>query len=187
MDQIQYQQLKPDHFDGVLTLGNHVHGDNYLDPKSIARLYEQSFDQGINASWVAISDDVVVGFRLTIAAPNWQPDKWCSPELWAVEQEKVCYFKCNTVDASMRGHGIGSKLLGLSIEKAKEQGSLAGLAHIWLASPGNSAYKYFSKCGGKTVKEHPGKWAQLCIDDGYECPVCPGICECVAAEMLLTF
>ena len=187
MVQVEYTQLTPEHFQGVITLGNDVHGDNYLDDISIAKLYEQSFHNDINASWVALQDNTVKGFRLTIAAPNWQPDKWCSPQLWGVATNEVCYFKCNTVDASMRGLGVGSKLLSLSIEKAKLQGSKAGLAHIWLASPGNSAFKYFSKCGGRTVKEHPGKWARLCIEDGYECPVCPGICECVAAEMILPF
>ena len=187
MDQIQYQQLNPDHFDGVLTLGNFVHGDNYLDPTSIKRLYEQSFDQGINASWVALQEDKVVGFRLTIAAPNWQPDKWCSPELWAVDQEKVCYFKCNTVAPAMQGLGIGSSLLRKSIELAKVQGAKAGLAHIWLASPGNSAFKYFSKNGGELIKKHPDKWRYPSIHEGYDCPVCEGYCECEGAEMLLKF
>lgn len=187
MDQIQYQQLAPRHFDGVVSLGNFVHGDNYLDNDSIVDLYHKGFHKDINASWVALQNEKIVGFRLTIAAPNWQPDKWCTPDQWGFEKSEVCYFKCNTVDANLRGKGVGSKLLGLSIEKAKEQGSKAGLAHIWLASPGNSAFKYFSKCGGKTVKEHPGKWTHLCIEDGYECPVCPGICECVAAEMILPF
>lgn len=187
MEAITYHQLAPEHFDGVVELGNHVHGDNYLDDNSIATLYKQSFCKDINASWVAMIGEKVVGFRLTIAAENWQPDKWCTPEQWRFPIEQVCYFKCNTVDASLRGKGVGSKLLSLSIEKARAQGSEAGLAHIWLASPGNSAFLYFSKCGGTTVKEHPGKWTHLCIEDGYECPVCPGICECVAAEMILPF
>lgn len=184
---IQYEPLTPSHFERLITLANHVHGDNYLDKISMQRLYEESFCNGINASFVSLIGDKLIGFRLTVAAHQWQADKWCSPEKWQIPEQKVCYFKCNTVDSNYRKHGVGSTLLGLSIEKAKAQGAEAGLAHIWLASPGNSAYKYFSKCGGKLVAEHPGKWRHLSINEGYCCPVCPDICECIAAEMLLTF
>lgn len=187
MEKIEYQQLAPQHFEQIITLGNQVHGDNYLDDAAIARIYRQSFVQDINASWVALEADKLVGFRLTFGAQNWTLDKWCTPKKWGVEPSRVCYFKCNTVDQQYRGLGVGSTLLKLSVEEAKKQGAAAGLAHIWLASPGNSAYRYFTQCGGKLVKEHPGKWQELSIHDGYDCPVCPGICECVGAEMLLTF
>ncbi|GAB5381490.1 MAG: hypothetical protein Alis3KO_33900 [Aliiglaciecola sp.] len=187
MAEIEYHSLAPEHFDRIIALGNQVHGDNYLDQRSIKQLYENSFDRRINASYVSVIGDELVGFRLTIAAPHWQTDKWCSPEKWNVSPEQVCYFKCNTVSDAYRGHGVGSNLLNLSIQKAKLQGAKAGLAHIWLASPGNSAFRYFSKCGGELIAKHPGKWRHMSIEDGYCCPVCPDICECVAAEMLLTF
>ncbi|GAB3011997.1 GNAT family N-acetyltransferase [Bowmanella dokdonensis] len=187
MSDIQYQQLTPDHFDRLLALANHVHGDNYLDMPSLQKLYNAGLKNDLNASWVALDDDRLVGFRLTLAAGNWQPDKWCSPSLWPVPRQEVCYFKCNTVDASYRAAGIGSKMLKLSVGEAAKQGAKAGLAHIWMASPGNSAFKYFSKCGGKLVKEHPGKWQENCINDGYVCPVCGTECDCVAAEMILQF
>ncbi len=187
MTSITFQPYQPEHFEPVIALGNYVHGDNYLDQQSAEKLYYSSFHNDINASWVALDENKLIGFRLTIAAPNWQTDKWCSPQKWQFPKEQVCYFKCNTVDEHYRGYGLGSKLLRYSVEQAKKQGSKAGLAHIWLASPGNSAYRYFSKCGGKTIQEHPGKWKQLALEEGYICPVCPGICECVAAEMLLDF
>ncbi|WP_460312273.1 GNAT family N-acetyltransferase [Aliiglaciecola aliphaticivorans] len=184
---IQYCSLNPSHFQRVLALGNDVHGDNYLNERDLERLFTQSSQNNINASFVSLKGDKLIGFRLTIAANNWHPDKWCTPQHWNIATKQVCYFKCNTVDSSYRGAGIGSKLLSLSIEKAREQGALAGLAHIWLASPGNSAFRYFSKCGGKLIKRHPGKWHSSYIEDGYICPVCKQNCECVAAEMLLTF
>ena len=65
---------------------------------------------------------------------------------------QVCYFKCNTVDESYRGYGIGSTLLRLSIDAAKQQGAKAGISHLWKQSPGNSAVKYFTKCGGQLVQ-----------------------------------
>jgi len=91
------------------------------------------------------------------------------------------------VNANYRGHGIGSSLLMLSIEQAKLQGAKAGLAHIWLASPGNSAFKYFKKCGGELIKEHPNRWAGWYESHGYICPVCGADCDCTAAEMMIRF
>ena len=200
---VKYVPLAPEHFHAILDLGNHVHGDNYLDDHSLRDLYERSFFKQINASWVAVieakhqeneranprntPDGYLVGFRLTLAANKWKPDEWCSPSLWALAQHQVCYFKCNTVDENVRGQGVGSSLLKKSIASAKRQGAVAGLAHIWLASPGNSAFSYFKACGGKLVKEHPNKWQKHSIEDNYDCPVCGSLCECTAAEMLLKF
>jgi ribosomal protein S18 acetylase RimI-like enzyme len=187
MQNIQYHPLSPEHFERLLALANYVHGDNYLDLESIQTLYRKSFSSGINASFVALIDDKLIGFRLTIAAQHWKVDQWCTPSMWPFPANQVCYFKCNTVDSEYRQFGVGSTLLRMSIETAKQQGAKAGLAHIWLASPGNSAFRYFSKCGGRLIKEHPGKWRDSSINDGYCCPVCVDVCECVAAEMLLTF
>ncbi len=187
MDKIRYPLLAPEHFAGVIKLGNRVHGDNYLDENSMEALYQGSFEGNINASYVAILDKQIIGFRLTLAARHWQLDKWCTPEKWSVPKSQVCYFKCNTVDPAFQAKGIGSTLLGLSIQQAKRQGAQAGLAHIWLASPGNSAFRYFSRCGGRLIQEHPGKWRDLSLYHGYQCPVCVSTCDCVAAEMMLDF
>lgn len=186
-NEIRYVALAPEHFEQVIALGNKVHGDNYLNMPSLERIYERSWHAGINASLVAIQDNSVVGFRLTYAHDQWQHDKWCTTADWPVDPAKVCYFKCNTVDPQVQGTGIGSKLLRLSIDKARQQGAQAGLAHIWLASPGNSAYKYFAKNGGQLIKKHPNKWRHESLYEGYDCPVCPGHCECEGAEMLLVF
>ncbi|XOV80802.1 MAG: GNAT family N-acetyltransferase [Aestuariibacter sp.] len=184
---ITYKAFEPSDIQAVITLGNLVHGDNYLDTKKAEYLYQASIKNNINASRVAYDQQQLVGFRLTQAAMQWHIDQWCSPDLWGHPKENVCYFKCNTVDERYRGYGIGSTLLKLSIKQAEKQGAQAGLAHIWLASPGNSAFKYFSKCGGKLVKEHPNRWQPLCQNDGYICPVCDGLCTCTAAEMIIHF
>lgn len=184
---IHYVQLAPQYFEGVIALGNHVHGDNYLTPELMSDYYTRSFHNNVNASWLALHNDVVVGFRLTFAHTQWTPDEWCSANLWNVDKDKVCYFKCNTVVPDKQGLGIGSKLLAKSIESASIQGALAGLAHIWLASPGNSAFKYFSKNGGVLIKKHPNKWQYASIYEGYDCPVCDEHCYCEGAEMMLSF
>lgn len=187
MDKIRYRLLEPELFAGVIALGNQVHGDNYLDPVNLAQWHQRGCKNGINASFVALDDEQVIGFRLTWSAGQWPIDKWCSPQLWGVDAERVSYFKCNTVHADYRGTGVGSELLTRSIQQLQRQGSLAGIAHIWLASPGNSAFLYFSKNGGKIVQEHPNRWRDISVYEGYCCPVCSDICSCVAAEMLLTF
>lgn len=184
---ITYKAYEPDDFNAVITLGNIVQGDNYLDNEKAEYHYFKGLKQDINAGLVAYDGDRLVGFRLTHAPGQWDIDEWCSPDLWGHLEESVCYFKCNTVDPSYQGYGIGSSLLKKSIQQSKLQGAKAGLAHIWLASPGNSAFKYFSKCGGKLVKEHPNRWQSLCISDGYDCPVCDGLCTCTAAEMIIEF
>lgn len=185
--QIHYKQYEPEDFAGVIKLGNIVHGDNYLDDEKCQKYYNTSFKDGINASFVAYDGDELVGFRLTQAANKWDINEWCSPQLWQLSEDQVCYFKSNTVNANYRGHGIGSSLLMLSIEQAKLQGAKAGLAHIWLASPGNSAFKYFKKCGGELIKEHPNRWAGWYESHGYICPVCGPDCDCTAAEMMIRF
>jgi ribosomal protein S18 acetylase RimI-like enzyme len=203
---IIYTQLTPKHFNAVLALANFVHGDNYLNEGSLQTIYKHSWLNEVNCSWVAIDPQsqcnnsennqrdsrqlpsgYLVGFRLTLAPQTWPIDKWCSAHLWPYPADDVCYFKCNTVDANMRGKGIGKALLLKSIESAKQQGAKAGLAHIWLASPNNSAFAYFSACGGKLIKEHPNKWQIHSIEDNYQCPVCFTICTCTGAEMLLAF
>lgn len=184
---VSYLPLSPEHFAQVIELGNQVQGDNYLSDSALHDIYDKSWHNGINASLVALHNGQVVGFRLTYAHDKWQRDKWCTPRLWPVAEDKVCYFKCNTVSPTMQGAGIGSALLTHSVAQAKAQGAKAGLAHIWLASPGNSAFKYFTKNGGVLVKKHANKWRDASLYEGYDCPVCPHHCECEGAEMILTF
>ncbi len=91
--EINYEQLAPAFFAGVISLGNRVHGDNYLTDDLIADYYAKSFIGTTNASWVALYANKVVGFRLTFAHTQWKADEWCSPSLWPVDPNTVCYFK----------------------------------------------------------------------------------------------
>ncbi len=181
---ITYQPLSPEHFAAVQKLGNQVHGEGYLHPVVLAQYYQQGIKNGHNAGVVALDSQGLAGFRLAFAPGQWQPDQWCSPQLWQVQQSQVGYFKCNTVRPDLQGAGIGGELLRWSVAAFKAQGALAGVAHLWVQSPGNAAVRYFSKHGGQLVRIHPDKWRQDSLN-GYECVRCGFDCHCDAAEMIL--
>lgn len=172
----------------VVKLANEVHGDNYLSPDSFQDFLTRGITQkGRNLNWLAFLGDELVGIRLTFAAGNWAIDEWCSPSEWQIPSEKLCYFKCAAVSELSQGHGVGKGLLYHAIIEAVDSGCEGGLAHIWRQSPNNSAFQYFSKCGGELVNDHPERWLSASLNDGYYCPVCDGTCYCVAAEMILPF
>lgn len=179
--------MQPDHFAGVIALANQVHGDNYLDLAKLTELHQLGVKQEVNASFVALSDNNVVGYRLSYAAGQWPLDEWCTVKLWPVAPEQMAYFKSVAVAPELQGQGLGSALLKASVSALRQQGAVAGLAHIWRESPGNAAERYFSKAGGKLLKIHPDRWLHLCKTVGYVCPVCGNQCHCTAAEMVLTF
>ncbi len=183
---IIYRTITPEDYAAVIHLATLVHGEGYIDGITIEKWVAQGIKDQINANFVAYCEEKLVGFRLTFAVGNWQLDKWCSPTLWQVNADQVCYFKCNTVDENYRSYGIGSQLLKLSIDAAKQQGARAGISHLWMQSPGNSAVKYFTKCGGKLINTHPDRWNELSLQ-GYDCPICHHDCHCSAAEMMITF
>lgn len=183
---INYQTLTKKDFANILVLAKQVHGAGYLNNTQMHEWYEKGILNDINSSYVAYHDDKLVGFRISYSPNSWQIDKWYSPTLWRVQLENTAYFKCNTVDEHYRGLGIGSKLLHLSIAALKQQGAKAGVSHLWRQSPGNSAVKYFTKCGGQLVKSHPDKWHEDSLN-GYECTICGFDCHCEAAEMIIYF
>lgn len=190
MSKIEYRPLTPEYFLSVIALGNHVHGDGYLTPENIKRWTDKGIvfqnGQAINSSFVALLDNKPVGFRITFAAQQWSIDQWCSPSRWQINPKHCCYFKCNTVDESYRGKGIGKKLLQLSIAAAKNQGAKAGISHLWKQSPHNSAVEYFTRCGGQHIALHADKWNQD-SQQGYYCVLCGNDCHCEAAEMIIYF
>lgn len=171
----------------VISLANEVHGDNYLNEESLAALLEAGTVGDINLSFLAKKGGELLGVRLTAAPGHWPIDDACTPSAWKVAPEHICYFKCAAVAEGARGLGVGKKLLSASIEAAKQLGCEAGLAHIWMQSPNNSAFGYFSACGGELITTHARRWYQASIEDGYYCPVCDGTCYCKAGEMMLYF
>ena len=180
-------ELTPQHFSDVIQLANAVHGDNYLNTGLLSVMSQQGIKNGINASFVAVDiNEKLMGYRISFAAGQWQPDSWCSEKLWPVALNDMAYFKSVSVDPSMRGKGIASALLRRSVQALQLQGALAGIAHIWRESPGNAAERYFSQAGAKVLKVHPNRWQHLSAQ-GYICPCCGSLCCCSAAEMVLMF
>lgn len=186
-DSIHYRELTAADEAAVIVLANQVHGANYLTEVSFADYLDRGQQDGVNLNWLAFAGEQLVGVRLTFAPGRWDIDSYCTPAAWPVPASQMCYFKCAAVDDSIRGAGIGRNLLQRSIAAAQQLGCRAGLAHIWMQSPANSAFAYFSRCGGKLIKEHPGRWHEASVHDGYHCLVCDGICYCTAGEMILPF
>jgi GNAT superfamily N-acetyltransferase len=185
---VQISELTPAFFPAVVSLANTIHGDNYLNHTSLAAMHLQGIVKGINASFVAIDEQQqLIGYRLSFAVGQWQPDHWCTEALWPVPRADMAYFKSVGVSAGQRGKGVASSLLQASVTALKQQGAKAGLAHIWRESPGNAAQRYFSYAGAVLVKVHPQRWRHLSETAGYYCPICGALCNCSAAEMVLTF
>ncbi len=185
-EDIAYKPLSAADFASIITLANHVHGAGYLNLELLRQWFNRGLLANVNASYVAYHQQKLVGFRISYSPKSWTIDKWYSPQLWDTKQSDTAYFKCNTVAESYRGLGIGSQLLKLSIVALKQQGAKGGVSHLWRQSPGNSAVKYFTKCGGQLIKLHPDKWREDSLN-GYECTICGFDCHCEAAEMIIYF
>lgn len=179
--------LKPLDFAAVIKLGEKVHGAGYMDLVELSTVYRKGIKNNINASFVALENNQLIGFRLTYAPGQWQADPWCTVDEWEVAFEDVCYFKSNTIAQAARGKGLGGKLLAISKAAAEKQGAKAGASHLWQQSPHNAAVRYFTKAGGKLIKLHPQRWHQRNVGDDYICVLCGTDCHCVACEMLLLF
>ena len=179
--------LEPSDFEAVIELGNRVHGEGYLDLDAITTMLKKSQYHGLNCSYVMYKDETLVGFRITYAPNSWPLDKWCTPEMWPVDKKEVAYFKCNTIHPDFQGQGLGGQLLKQSVDTLKQMGAKAGLSHIWMQSPGNASYKYFTKAGGKLIKLHPKRWFNDETMKDYVCILCGAACECDASEMILEF
>jgi len=187
---LQIYNLREDDFGAVVSLGNKINGANYLDFDTCDKIMRRSCKLGLSCSYVAYEaerESKLIGFRLTYAPGNWKIDDWFCPDRWKAPQDKVCLFKSNMVDEAYRGQGLGPLLLKRSVETAKQQGAVAGVTHIWVQSPGNSALKYFTKAGGELIMIHPDRWHTDFSDFGYVCTVCGEDCHCDGAEMILYF
>lgn len=184
---LHFRPMTAADFAAVIVLGNKVHGDNYLTESNLQDYFASGQQNGRNLHWLAFADGQLVGLRLTFAPGNWTIDDYCSPKAWPVDPAQMCYFKCAAIDQDYQGLGIGKSLLQHSAVEAAALGCKAGLAHIWRQSPNNSAFEYFSRCGGQLIDDYPDRWYQASVEDGYYCPVCAGICHCSAAEMVLPF
>jgi len=180
--------LTHEYFQRVINLGNEVHGEGYLTDEIIEKIFEKSLIKDINCSFVMLDQDRVIGFRLTYAPTQWEVDEWCSPDLWKLPIEELCYFKSSTVDSDYRGKGVAKTMLRESISATKKQGAKGGICHTWMQSPGNAAYKYFIGCGGKLLKIYPERWLEDSYS-GYRCVACipEKHCRCDAGEMILYF
>lgn len=181
-------KLTEEHFDAALELCYKVHGENFYTREELKAEVEQGTIGDLSCSFVVydIPKKKIVGLRLTSAPGQWDREGSCTPEEWGVAPEKVCYFHTAAVDENYRGLGIGSYMLQMSTNVAKKMGAEAGLAHIWIQSPNNSAIEYFTRNGGKFIKEWPEKFIGYHTEER-PCLRCGSTCHCDAAEMIIHF
>lgn len=190
-DLLSLKPLSLTDFDDVIALGNRVHGEGYLDNDALTKMLKRSVYNDLNCSYVlydtSVTPNRLIGFRLTYAPNSWPLDKWCTPDEWPVTPDLVAYFKCNTIHPDYQGRGLGGLLLKESVATLKKMGAKAGLSHIWMQSPGNASYKYFTKAGGQLIKLHPRRWHNDVTIPDYICILCGKDCHCDATEMMLEF
>lgn len=183
----ELRSLQKDDFDAVINLGNDVHGEGYLDHNSLSAIYKRGLKDDLNASYVLYDKNTLIGFRLSYAPGQWELDEWCTTELWPEDVTNVAYFKCNTIHPDYQGQGLGGQLLKVSVDTLKQMGATAGLSHIWMQSPGNASFKYFTKAGGQLIKTHERRWFLDPKFEDYVCVLCGKDCYCSASEMMLVF
>ena len=187
--------LQEKDFEAVIKLGNDIFGDNYLTQNDLKDILKKSVNNGRNCSFTLTlneGDGVerLIGFRLTYSPGQWidsyDPDLELSSDMWGFDPEKVAYMKSNALDKEFRGQGFGRMLLDHAVAATRRMGAEAAVAHIWMNSPGNSAFNYFTRAGGKLVKMYPSYWVNYHLENK-PCIHCGFPCECPAAEMIIDY
>jgi len=188
---LHYYNLWSHDFMRIQMLSDLVNGKDAVSFASLEEALRRGIDQGLNCNYVVYDkspdQNKLVGFRLTYAPGMWEPTKYHSPDKWKVDPIRVCRFNSVAVHPDYRLRGIGRQLMEKSIETAKQLGAKAGVTHVWMESPDNSAYEYWARLGGELVRIWPNKWAEeykerkvICAADGENC-------ACTGAEMILYF
>ncbi len=169
-----------DKVEEVKSLTDDIFGETYLTLEELKEDYKISWKGGICSSFLMYDNKRLIGVRVTHAPGTWDFGS-CLVDEWGVDSSKVAYFQTIGVHSDYSGKGLGQELLDASIEASKRQGAIAGVANIWVNSPHNSAYRYFSKAGGKVVNIKHNHWR------GQGCILCGPSCDCIAAEMIIHF
>lgn len=174
-----------DNLEEVKQLTDEVFGSNYLTIEDLRGGFVNSWRNGENCSFLMYDDGRLIGVRITCAPGRWVYEGY-KVDAWKVDPEKVVYFQTICIHPDYSGKGLGQKLLDASIEASKEQDAVAGVANIWVNSPNNSAYRYFSKAGGQVINLKPDFWKYKHTEQ-VPCSRCGSPCLCTSAEMIIYF
>lgn len=185
--QIEYRNISPKDLDKILRFTDRWIGKGYFQKDELRVTLLKGIKDDLNANFIAVIDDKIIGVRICFAPGEWiniKDLRGLSPGSWGVDMDKIAYFKSLFIHDKYQGKGIGSKLSRLAIEKLKQMGAEAILAHAWQESPEDSSRKYMSKMGFRQVADHRKFW--YLVD--YECTRCGADerCICTASEMVLT-
>lgn len=187
---IEISPLHEEYFDGIIKLSNRIFGENYLNYSCLEEVLKKSIKNDHNSSFCLINYNLekIIGFRLTYAPGLWINDYKLEihPEEWGFNPANVAYMKSSCLDPGFLGQGLGRSMLTHAITETKKQNACAAVAHIWLHSPNNSAFKYFSRAGGTVIKRYPNYWSSI-HNSQSPCKRCGSNCQCACAEMIINY
>jgi len=184
--------LREKDFKSITSLGDKIFGKDYITEEEMEVILKRSLKDGRNCSFTLYFNEGdgtlerLIGFRLTYAPGTWIEDYPLElhPEEWGPEPSNVAYFKCNALEEEFRGKAFGRMLLDKSVGELRRMGAVAGVCHIRMNSPGNSAFKYFRRAGGKLIRTYEDYWVNYHNEDK-PCIKCGAECQCSGSEMLL--
>lgn len=143
----------------------------------------------MNASFIALSNDQVVGILLAYSPGTWieySTDRFKAGLTFKSLNcpiDNISYLKTCLVHSDYQNKGLGEFLFNKMLCTLREMGSQAVLCHSWKESPSNSSQRFFLKIGFKKIKEHPNLWCEHKID--FICSHCRCFCcTCTAVEMI---
>ncbi len=180
---VRIEPFQSQHIEGVKKLTDKEIGKNYYSLSEL-QLKEQQSRQGIEtASFVLLSDDELVGIRLSFPANQWKKGKGekLSAEAWPHPLKETAYFQSLFLSPSYQKQGWGQKLSLKSLEVLKKLGAKGVVCHSWVESPGDSSRKYLQSLQFESICQYPEYWKFV----DYICPRCGKPCLCTAEEMYL--
>jgi ribosomal protein S18 acetylase RimI-like enzyme len=158
--------------------------ENYYKKSQLRALLMKGVREDVNASFVALDKNKIIGFGLAFAPSEWitQDDEFnLSSHLWNVPSDDVAYLKNLVVDKNYQGLGIGRAILDKTTQAVKDMGAKAIVCHSWVESPKNTSRKYFDKMNFKPVNLHDNFWY---FKDYICAKYSPRKCDCSACEMI---
>ncbi len=134
---------------------------------------------------VATDDEKVVGFALFYIIGG--DDFPAQLSIFYPVAHTSVFFKSIAVLPGFENRGVGSHLMQMVLNLARNQGVLCCYGYLWVKD-GKMALESIARHHGfHDVKVMPRFWQQVSIDKGFDCPVCGNPCRCDALMVCRPF